>query len=234
MRAIYEKEIKAYFFTMQAYVFISVFLAVTGYLFAMNVIDNRGDVSVMLDNTVVSFVFLIPVLTMRLFAEEKHLKTDKLYMAAPIPSYKIVLGKYFAALTVFLIAAVLSGTAAAALTILSGGSAAETLCVYTGFVLLGAVFIAVGMFVSAMTENQIVACIISFGVCLFMYIADWLLDFGANAAVTAVVKLAAITVWYENFLVGVFDIRAAVYLITLALVFVFFTYIKLESTRWKQ
>ena len=232
MKAVYEKEIKSYFLTLQGYVFIGVFLLISGYFFVTyNVLESNSDISEMLDNLIVSFILLIPLLTMRLFAEERHMKTDKVYMSAPISAWQIAVGKYLAAFTVYSAAVVLSSVSGWVMVFMSGRSVGEIICTYLGFILIGGSFTAIGMYVSAMTENQIVAAVISFCVCFFLYIADWLLDFGTNPVYTSVVKAISITAWYDNFLIGILDIPAVLYFLTVTALFVFFTVMKLEKRR---
>lgn len=224
---------KSYFLSIQGYVFIGVFLMVCGYYFvAYNVMGENTEIGTMLDNTIVAFTFLTPILTMRLFAEEKRMKTSSVYMSAPLKTWQIVLGKYFAACAVFVIAVLLSGISALCVVVKGGQSLGEVFCVYTGYILIGLCFIAVGMLVSAMTESQIAAAVISFGVCFLLYLADALKEAVSHPAAEFVADLAAIAVRYENFVSGVFDVTAVCYYLSFAAMFVMFTMVKTESERY--
>lgn len=234
MRAIFRKEMKTYFLSVQGYVFIGVYLIISGYYFVMyNLMGENTEIGNMLDNTIVSFVFLIPVLTMRLFAEEKRMKTDSVYMSAPLKMWQVVLGKYFAACCVFAAAVLLSGLSAIAVMAEGGQSFGELFCVYTGYILIGFCFIAVGMFVSAMTESQIAAAIISFGACLLLYLGDWLKEISSGGISEFAADLVAVSYHYEKFLSGVFDAAAIGYFLSFAALFIIFTVIKAESERYK-
>lgn len=234
MKAIFRQEIKAYFLSAQAYIFIGVFLLISGYYFvAYNLMGENAEIGNMLDNTIVSFVFLIPILTMRLFAEEKRMGTSSVYMSAPVRTWQIAFGKYFAACFVF--------TAAVLLTLFSGlavmaegvQTAGEFFTVYIGYLLIGYCFIAVGMFVSAMTESQLSAAIISFGVCFLLYIADWLKAAASGKAFEFTADIISVASHFDKFLAGVFSLTDVGYFISFAALFVTFTIIKTESERYK-
>ena len=234
MSAIFRKEMKSYFLSIQAYVFVGVYLLISGYYFvAYNLMGENTEIGNMLDNTIVSFVFLIPVLTMRLFAEEKRMKTDSVYMSAPLKMWQVVLGKYFAACCVFAAAVFIAGFSAIAVMAEGGQSFGELFCVYTGYLLVGFCFIAVGMFVSAMTESQIAAAIISFGACFLLYLSDLLKEVSSNAVFEFAADLVAVSYKYEKFLSGVFDAAAVGYFLSFAAMFIIFTIIKTESERYK-
>ncbi|MDD6484297.1 MAG: Gldg family protein [Clostridiales bacterium] len=231
METVIEKELKSYFFTVRGYIFIGVFLLISGFFFASyNVMGANADVGVMLDNTVVSFVLIIPVLTMGLFAGEKKNGTEKLLFSVPLKKWEIVLGKYLAAVGVFAIAVVINSLSSWVMVFLKGQTFGEIVTVYTGFLLLGAVFIAVGVFVSALTDNQIVAAVISLCACFLLYLSDWILDVSSNS----ILHLLALTSFYSNFLAGIFDVKACIYLLSLSAVFIFLTVVYIERVEVKK
>lgn len=230
MKAVIEKELKSYFFTIRGYVFIGVFLLITGiYFVAYNLIGGNSDVGVMLENTIVAFVLLIPVLTMGLFAGEKKNGTEKLFFASPLAKWEIILGKYIAAVFVFVAAAVLNSISALIMVFYKGQTFGEIFALYTGYVLIGMAFISVGMFISALTDNQIVAAILSFCACFLLYLSDWLLSISSNP----VVSMFAMTAYYSNFLVGVFDIKAVLYFVSFIGMFLLLTILYIEKVEIK-
>lgn len=234
MKAIYKKELKAYFLTPVGYVFIGIFLLISGYYFVnYNVLAENSDVGVMLENTIISFLFLVPVLTMRLFAEEKHLRTNVTYMSAPLSTWQIVGGKFLAAVTVFTAALGLNLLSGIFMLVVKGITAGELFCAYLGFWLIGCLFISVGVFMSSLTQNQIIAAILSFGVILLIYLAEWLLEASTNTVFVFIVKLVAVTCWYDNFLIGILDIISVLYFIGFSALFLFLTIFKTESERWR-
>ena len=227
LRAIIEKEIKSYFCTIRGYIFIGVFLLVTGYFFVnYNVFGKNSDVGTILENTVIFFVLLTPVLTMGLFAGERHSGTDVTYLCSPLKKYKVVLGKYIAALLVFFCAVALNSLTAFVMVALRGQTFGEVFATYVGFALVGAVFISVGMFVSALTENQIVAAVISFCVCFTLYISDWILNL--QSGVWA--KVIAFPSHYDKFLAGIFDVQAVLYFLSMAAMFTLLTVLRIRRT----
>lgn len=230
MKAIIEKELKSYFCTARGYVFIGVFLLIAGYFFiTYNVIGGNSDVGVMLENTVISFILLIPVLTMGLFAGEKKSGTDALYLSAPLSKWEIVIGKYIAAAVVFLCALVINSFSAFIMIAFRGQTFGEVVAIYAGFALLGMAFIAVGLFISALTENQIVSAIISLCACFTLYLSDWLLNISPNDFV----KMLALPSYYSKFLVGIFDVKATLYFLSFAAVFILLTILYLERIEIK-
>lgn len=233
MKAIYLKEIKSYFLTFVGYVFIGVFLLISGYYFVnYNILSGNSDIGVMLENTIVSFIFLVPVLTMRLFAEEKHLKTNITYLSAPISAWNITFGKFLAALTIFTLALILNSISGFYMLIIKGINLGELFCAYLGFWLIGALFIAIGIFVSSLTQNQLVSAVITFGVILLMYLSEWLPEMTENTILTFIIRLFSVTYWYESFLIGILDIPAILYFVGLSLMFLLLTIFKTESERW--
>ncbi len=232
MKAIYKKEMKAFFCTASGFVYIGVYLLIYSCFFIIyNVLGDNADIGTLLDNIIVSFVLLIPILTMRLFAEEKQSGTDKIYLSAPLDAWEIVMGKYLAAFTVFLIPQLAPLASGIIMVILHGQTAAEIFAVMTGYVLVGAAFIAVGMFVSAVTEKQLISAIISFAVCLALYMSDMMFSAFGGTFMEKIVKLTALTDYYKNFTAGIFDCTAVIYFISFSALFIIFTILKTESER---
>jgi ABC-2 type transport system permease protein len=173
MLAIYKKELKSYFTSMIGYVFIAFFLVIIGvYFVAYNIINQYANFEYVLSSVSFVFVLLVPILTMRIMAEEKRQKTDQLLFTSPLPLGKIVAGKYFAVLTVFLI---VMGVICLYPVILLQFGAVPLRVAYgsiLGFVFLGAAYIAIGLFISALTESQVVAAVISFITILLTALMD--------------------------------------------------------------
>lgn len=173
MLAIYKRELKSYFTSMIGYIFIAFFLVIIGiYYVIYNLVYGYGNFEIVLSSVSFLYVVLVPILTMRIMAEEKRQKTDQLLLTSPIPPYQIILGKYLAVITVF--TAAIGITCFYPLILLQFGNASLNTA-YTsllGFFLLGASFIAIGVFISSLTENQIVAAVISFIVILLTTIID--------------------------------------------------------------
>lgn len=164
MLAVYKKELRQYFNSMIGFAFLAFFLAIVGiYTWGYNLVNGLGNFEVTLGNIAFMFVLLVPIITMRIVAEENHQKTNQLLYTAPVSVTKIILGKYFAVLTLFSIGmAVIS---LYPLIICLYGSDVRLSMAYSsiiGFYLLGAACIAIGMFISSLTESQAIAAVVSF------------------------------------------------------------------------
>jgi len=176
MLAIYKKELKAYFTSMTGYVFISFFLVIIGlYYVVYNMINKYANFEYVLSGVSFIFILLVPILTMRLMAEDKKQKTDQLLFTSPLPVSKIIVGKYLAVLTVFLI--VMGVVCLYPLILLQFGSISLSVAYGSilGFSLLGAAYIAIGLFISALTDSQVVAAVVSFIVILLTALMDSLI-----------------------------------------------------------
>ncbi len=171
MGAVYRKELRSFFTTMTGYIFIAFLLLITGiFATAMNFKSYYPNFEYVLGSVSFTFLFLVPILTMRSFSEEKHSRTDQLLYSLPLSVKDIVLGKYFAMLTVFAIA---MGVMCLYPIILGFYGTVYYITTYgamLAFFLLGAALIAIGMFMSTLTESQLIAAVFSFGAMLLCYL----------------------------------------------------------------
>ena len=173
MVAIVKKELRTYFTSVAGYGFLAVFLLMVGLQFGSVNIDAKSlEFSRVLYNCTMPFLILIPVLTMRLFAEESRQKTDQLLFTSPLTIAQIVVGKFLAALLLFLIGMSVTTIFPFILSLYGSIPTAETITTYIGYILLGTCFIAVGVFISTLTENQITAAVATFAVLLLFLMMD--------------------------------------------------------------
>ena len=223
MLAIYKRELRSYFQSMVGCVFIAFLIAFTGiYFMAYNMSAGYPYFSYTLSGSLIVFLVGIPLITMRSFSEERKNKTDQLLLTAPVSLGKVVLGKYLAMVTVIAIPNVIfcifpliiksQGTAYLMVDYISIGV----------FFLLGCVYAAIGMFLSALTESQIIAFISTFGILLVLYLWDGILSLLPGTAVSGLVVvlilviLIAVYIWNmtENMVlaggIGVIGSAAAV------------------------
>ena len=202
MAAIYKRELRSYFHSMIGYVFIAFLVAFTGiYFMAYNLNYGYPYFSYVLSG--ISYVYLIavPVLTMRSFAEERKNRTDQLLLTAPVNLFKVVMGKYLAMVTILGIPCLIYLIFP---WIIKAQGTAYSLVDYLSilvFFLLGCVYIAIGMFVSSLTESPVIAAIGTFGILMVLYLWEGILEFlpssaGANlAGVIVLLSLAALGIW---------------------------------------
>lgn len=234
MGAIYRREMGAFFTSSIAYVFLAVFYAASGFFFFNSSLASAStDMAGLYTSLFFISIILIPVLTMRLFSEEKKQKTEQGLLTAPVSIGGIVFGKYFAALTmytigiavVFLYALILSFFGA----VTWGIVAANVLALF----FLGAAFIAVTLFISSLTENQVVAAVIGIIVLLALYLMDILAQMAANLPILpAVLNALSFYTRYYDFTCGLFDPASVLFYISTAVIFNFFTIRVFEKRRW--
>ena len=168
MLAIYKKELRSYFTSLIGYVFIAFFLAVIGlYFYLYNISNGYANFEYVLSGSTFIFMVLVPIITMRVMAEENRQKTDQLLLTAPITTKAIILGKYLALMTIYGI--VMLVTSLYPLVIMKYGIVNLKIAYASilGFYLLGCAYMAIGLFVSTCTENQLVAAVVSFVIILF-------------------------------------------------------------------
>ena len=193
MLAIYKRELKSYFHSMTGCVFIAFLVMFTGiYFMAYNLNAGYPYFSYTLSGSLIVFLVGIPLLTMRSFSEERKTKTDQLLLTAPVSLTKVVLGKYFAMVTVLAVPNVIF--CLFPLLIKLQGTA-YLLVDYSSiavFFLLGCVYLAIGMFMSSLTESQIIAFISTFGILLLLYLWDGILSFLPSSAFSGMIGILLI------------------------------------------
>jgi ABC-2 type transport system permease protein len=173
MIAIFKRELKAYFLTPIGYLYMGFFLLITGIFYTFsNLLTGNSRFSGFLGSILLIYLFAIPLLTMRLFSEEKRQKTDQLLLTSPITIPAIVCGKFLAALAIYILTLLVTLLYVLVIAVFGDLQGWETLGSYIGFIFLGASYIAVGVCISASTENQLTAALVNF----FSLLVIWILD----------------------------------------------------------
>ena len=188
MLAIYKRELKSYFQSMIGPVFVAFLIAFTGiYFMAYNMTAGYPYFSYTLSGSLMVFIVGIPLITMRSFSEERKNKTDQMLLTAPVSLWKVVFGKYFAMMTVIAVPNIIF--CIFPLIIKSQGTAYLTVDYLSilVFFLLGCAYAAIGMFLSALTESQIIAFISTFGILLVLYLWDGILSMLPSSSVSGLV-----------------------------------------------
>ena len=233
MFAIYKRELKSYFIGGIGYVFIAIFLAMSSLAFCLTTLKaNSTDVSTYSIIMLFLFIILIPILTMKLFSEERKMRTEVLLLTSPITLVGMVLAKYLAALTLFLITMALSSLNIITLYIYAEPQTAIIVGNLIGITLVGAAFIAIGTFISALTENQLVAAVATIGAIIFLLVIGFVNAFIDVYAIRTVISWVSIFSSYQNFTYGIFDFAAALYYVSIIAVFLFLTVRVYEKRRW--
>ena len=234
MKAIYKKELLSYFITPAGYVFLAIFCAINGLLFSMMTILAGASSSVegYFTLLVMSFVVVMPILTMKIFSEERKTKTEQLLLTSPVSLTAIVAGKFLASFTVFASAIVVSCFNFLILYQYGSAPTAVILSSVICLLLIGAACIAVGVFISSLTENQFVSCIVTMAT-LLAFVGISLLEAAVSSEfLRSVMSWFSILSRFNNFSFGIFDIPAVIYYISVSFVFLFLTVRVLEKRRW--
>ena len=233
MGAIYRREIGAFFTSSIAYVFLAVFYCVTGYIFTMsNLAASSTSMMSVFSIMFVASVFMIPILTMRLFSEEKKQRTEQGLLTAPVSLTGIVLGKYFAALTIYLIACAVVFLYGVILSLFGTVAWMTLFANFIAIVLVGAAFISVGLFISSLTENQVAAAVGGI-LCLLLFLLSDMA--AAQVKVEWLQKLLydlSFYARYYEFTCGIFNLSSVLFYLSAAVLFNFFTVRVFEKRRW--
>lgn len=248
---IFKKELKSYFASPIAYLLLAIFAVIFGFFFysatrffvlqgmqmqmmgrGMPMDVNEYVIRPLLTNASVIGLFLIPMITMRLYAEEKRSGTIELLMTSPVRDLEIVLGKWFAALVLY---AAILGISAINLAILFAYGRPDWKPVVVGFlglVLQGGCLLAIGIFISTLTKNQIIAGGATFAVCLMLWILDWVSAYDQSAWAKVIAYLSVVT-HFEPFSKGVIDSKDIIFYLTMIFFGLFLTARSVESLRWR-
>lgn len=241
MRAIYHKEMRQYFNSVMGYVFLAIFMLISGFYFTMgNLLSGSGSISYFFQSIISLLMYLIPMLTMRSFAEEKKIKTEQLLFTAPVSTTEIVLGKFLAAMSVFLCGLAVTLLYPIILALFSSNSFIgaiqnmfwETLGNYLAIILLVGAFVAIGIFISAITENQVVAAILSYVVLFGLWMSSSMATNSQNETLGSILTGLSLFIKYYEMTMGVFNPSSILFYITLIFVFLFLTVRVLERRRW--
>jgi len=248
---IFKKELKSYFASPIAYLLLGIFAVIFGFFFysatrffvmqgmqmqmmgrGMPMDVNDFVIRPLLTNASVIGLFLIPMITMRLYAEEKRSGTIELLMTSPVRDLEIVLGKWFAALVLY---GSILGISAINIAILYGFGRPDLkpiLVGYLGLLLQGGCLLAIGIFISTLTRNQIVAGGATFAVCLMLWVLDWVSAYNQTAWGKIIAYLSVVT-HFEPFSKGVIDTKDVIFYLSMIFFGLFLTSRSMESLRWR-
>jgi len=234
MKAIFKRELQAYFKTPVAYIFIGMFLLIAAFFFInFTLIAGSPSLDTILYNLLVVFMFLIPILTMRLLSEEKNKKTDQVLLTSPVSVWEIVLGKFFAACAVYVVTLLLTLIYLIVISMHGEPSYPQIFCHYIGFFLLGVAFISIGLFISSLTENQIVSAVVTFIILLLLYYMESLSAQITAPVLSQITSALSVTSRFTTFNLGVLSLEPIIYYLSIIALFLFLTRQVEESRRWR-
>ncbi len=233
--SIFKKEFRAYFLSPIAYVFTTVYLMVTNFLFFQGFfIINQADMRGYFGLLPWVFLFFVPAITMRIWAEEKKLKTLELLLTWPVSDFAVVVGKFLASFAFLTIVILLSITVPITVALLGNPDMGPIIGGYLGALLMGGAYLAIGLWVSSLTENQIVAFIVGVVVTFALFIVG-------NQFVTMAVPSALVPIFsylglgnhFDSIGRGVVDSRDIVYYLSIIGFFLFLNVRSIESRKWE-
>ena len=232
--AIMKKELQSFFYSPVAYIVFASFLMIVGYLFWVILISSRmASLEPMLYNAAFILLLASPVLTMRLVSEEKKSRTIELLLTSPISPAEIIAGKFLACFALYIVLIIL--TVQYPLILSAYSTEFDMGPVYSGYiglVLLGAAFISMGLFASTLTENQIIAAMVSFGGLVLFWIFGWAKQVFDNAFGEILGNLSIFD-RYAEFLRGIVDSGNVIFFVVFTLTWLFLATRVLESDRWR-
>jgi ABC-2 type transport system permease protein len=249
--AIANKELRSYFSSPIGYVVIGLFALLYGYFFvallayfvqmsagqfgmqgpqSMNV--NQQVIRGVMQNVTILVLFLMPMVTMRSYAEEKRSGTIELLLTSPLTDFQIVMGKFLGALALWVVMLAVSLIHMGILFVYGNPEWKPILTAYLGLLLLGGCFIALGLFISSLTKNQIVAGMVTFAVFLLLWIIEWIGSF-SGPTIDKLTTYLSIIGHFDDFSKGVIDTTHLIYYVSFITFGLFLTAKSVDSERWR-
>jgi ABC-2 type transport system permease protein len=247
--AIAQKELRSYFSSPMAYIIIGFFLLPFGVFFylylnafverslqmaqfggAMNI--NQDVIRGLLQNATVIILFIMPMITMRTYSEEKRSGTIELLLTSPVSDFEIILGKFLGAMGLYITMLAVTLLYIGVLFVYGNPEWRPLVAAYLGLVLMGGAFVSLGLFISSTTGNQIVAGVVTFVVFLMLWIIGWFAD-SAGPLLGPITQYLSITEHFDDFSKGIIDSKHVIYYLSLITVGLFLTSKSVDTERWR-
>lgn len=233
MGAIYRREVRNYFTSPLGYVFIAVLLFFEGFQFYNILGAGYSEYFTLIYSFIFTFcMMMIPVLTMRLLSEEKKQKTDQALLTAPVSLGSIVFGKFLAAFTVYAVAIGATLIHAFVMSFFGPTNWGAVFGNIIGSLLYGAALIAIGLFISGLTDSQMIAAIGSFAISIFLLVVDQLVGLVNSPVMTSIADWISFYSRYVDFTQGIFNFASVIFFLSVAGVFLYLSVSTLEKRRW--
>lgn len=233
MTAIYKREMRAFFKTPVGYIFMGIFLCASAFLCSFATLQSKtSDVSMYFQLLMIAYVVILPLLTMKSFSEEKKQGTEQLLLTSPVSLVSMVAAKFLACFTMFVSTIVISCIYFYPVSLYGEINVGKLVGCLMGMVLIGACFIAIGLFVSSLTENQFVAAMGTIGILVLLVVLGVMNTYISSDFINSVIGWVSIYARFTNFTYGIFDVASVVYYISIAFVFCFLTVRVYEKRRY--
>jgi gliding motility-associated transport system permease protein len=231
--AVAQRELRSYFLSPLAYVVIALFLALSGYLFAL-ILANAREASLrgLVQNVSVLYLFIVPAISMRLLAEEQRTGTVELLLTNPVQEWEIVTGKFLASILLVLVMLACTLLFPLFLFIYGSPDKGPIITGYVGIFLQAAAFLSIGLWASSLTQNQIVAAIVSFALLLIFWLSDNLGQF-LGGTVGQIVSYTSVNSHFQSFPQGVIESKDVIYYLTLVIAGIVLSTLSLQSRRYR-
>lgn len=230
-----KRELRSYFTSAIAYVVFAMFLILAGYFFSMILlITKQASLQGVAYNITITLLFFTPLITMKLFAEERKLGTLEILMTKPVKDFEVVLGKFLAALGFLALMFLTTGVYVFILIKYGNPDMGPIWSSYLGLLLIGGSFLSLGIFASTLSENQIIAAVVSFGLVLLMWLMNWIsgqLELGTGIEET--LSYLSLSAHFDDFLKGVVDLKNIVFYLSFIVFWLFVTVKSIEVRKWK-
>jgi len=247
-----KKELKSFFYSPVFYIITAFFLLVSGFFF-YNILAwvnmqtlrmmqyqygmDRININELLyqpffNNLTIILMFLLPLLTMRLFADEKKMRTDELLFTAPLTTWQLILGKYLATMIIYLLILILTATYSIFVFLNGNPELNSLLTAYLGILLIGSIFIALGIFASSLTENQVIAAAISFSTILLIWVLSWV-GSSSSSLLARFLSELSFSSHFENLVKGVVEIKDLIYYLSFSFFALYLTFTVFEFRKWR-
>lgn len=233
MKAIFQREVSSYFNSLIGYIFLTAFFAASGVLFSITSLQyGSTDMTSMYSLLFFVLLVLIPILTMRTLSEDKRQKTDQCLLTAPISLTSLVVGKFLAALLIYAIGVCMTLIYAVVISFFGVVSWLEVLGNVVGLLLVGMAYIAVGVLISSLTENQVIAAVGGFACMLALYLISSIAAIIPIDWIAKIFTELSFSDRYYTFTYGIFDFSNVLFFISATVIFLFLTIRVLERRRW--
>ena len=240
MLAIWKREVQNYFLTPIGYVFMGVFLLCGGvFFFLSNIASSSSSLETLFGNMIDLFMLVMPILTMRLLSEEKRTKSDQLLLTSPLSITQIVVGKFLAAATVLFATMVVMLIYVVIICCYSTPYPGMIVSNYLGFFLVGCCYVSIGVLMSALTENQVSAAVLTFGANLLLQILESLSS-SLTIPTLGFINLNTVLSWmslykrYYDFTAGILSFANVLYYVSFCFVILFLAVRVIDKRRWSE